>query len=185
MNFKLFGERVALEPVEQTYSGKVVLPQSAARVFDLGRVVAIGDGKVKDKTVPLRVKVGDTAVFQANMMVAHNCRHDFGPKSKFIFLLQQDLIAVLHGTEIKLERFQVVGHWVLLQPFDEVTGIIKTPDTATRPARYRAVQVGEDAPAELLDKEVIVEKTRVSKISIGDRELAFIHQANVMGVVED
>lgn len=183
ISFKVFGDRVALTSVEQTHTGTVVLPQSAAKIFDLGKVVAIGDGKLKDKTVKMHVQPGDVAVFQANAMVAHNCMHAFGGQ-RFLFLSQQDLIATLTGTEIKLDGFNVVGSWVLLELFGEADGLVVVPDAAKKPTRYRVLQAGQDVDKVSRGQEVVVEKTRVGKIALNGLDYGFVHDANILGVLE-
>ena len=53
-----------LEKETKTASG-IVLPDAAAEKPDMGKVIAVGNGKILEdgKTRPLDVKVGDTVLF--------------------------------------------------------------------------------------------------------------------------
>lgn len=67
MNIKPLGERVVLkvlESEEKTKSG-IVLPDTAKEKPQMGKVLAVGPGKLLDngEKVPLEVKVGDKVLF--------------------------------------------------------------------------------------------------------------------------
>lgn len=67
MNIKPLGERVVLkvlESEEKTKSG-IVLPDTAKEKPQMGKVLAVGSGKVLDngEKLPLEVKVGDQVLF--------------------------------------------------------------------------------------------------------------------------
>ena len=67
MNIKPLGERVVLkvlESEEKTKSG-IVLPDTAKEKPQMGKVLAVGPGKLLDngQKVPLEVKVGDKVLF--------------------------------------------------------------------------------------------------------------------------
>lgn len=63
------GDRVVLEraEAEETTAGGIVLPDSARDKPQRGRVVAIGDGHVKNDgtKTPLTVKEGDNVIFSS------------------------------------------------------------------------------------------------------------------------
>ncbi len=69
MNFKPLSNRIFIEPVtedKKTKSG-IVLPDTAEREKPmLGKVVAVGPGKLNDKgeRSPMSVKVGDKVLFK-------------------------------------------------------------------------------------------------------------------------
>ena len=61
------GDRVIIEILkaeEQTASG-IYLPESGREKPQIGKVVAVGDGKVSDdgKTLPMYIKVGDSVLY--------------------------------------------------------------------------------------------------------------------------
>lgn len=67
MNIKPLGERIVLkvlESEEKTKSG-IVLPDTAKEKPQMGKVLAVGSGKVLDngEKAPLEVKVGDQVLF--------------------------------------------------------------------------------------------------------------------------
>lgn len=67
MNIKPLGERIVikvLESEEKTKSG-IVLPDTAKEKPQMGKVLAVGTGRLLDngQTVPLEVKEGDTVLF--------------------------------------------------------------------------------------------------------------------------
>ncbi|HEY8463567.1 MAG TPA: co-chaperone GroES [Bacillota bacterium] len=67
MNIKPLGERVVvkvLESEEKTKSG-IVLPDTAKEKPQMGKVLAVGSGKLLDngQKVPLEVKVGEKVLF--------------------------------------------------------------------------------------------------------------------------
>jgi len=67
MNVRPLGERIVLkvlESEEKTKSG-IVLPDTAKEKPQMGKVLAVGPGRVLDngQKVPLEVKEGDTVLF--------------------------------------------------------------------------------------------------------------------------
>jgi chaperonin GroES len=67
LNIKPLGERIVLkvmESEERTKSG-IVLPDTAKEKPQMGKVLAVGQGKVLDngQRIPLDVKVGDQVLF--------------------------------------------------------------------------------------------------------------------------
>jgi len=67
MNIKPLGERIVLkvtESEEKTKSG-IVLPDTAKEKPQMGKVLAVGTGRVLEngERVPLEVKEGDTVLF--------------------------------------------------------------------------------------------------------------------------
>ena len=64
---KPLGNRVLLEPIEEEErtSGGILLPDTARKKPQEGKVVAVGPGKTLDdgKLVPMSVKVGDIVVY--------------------------------------------------------------------------------------------------------------------------
>ncbi|SET98264.1 co-chaperone GroES [Paenibacillus sp. NFR01] len=63
---KPLGERVLVQPIEQeqTTSFGIVLPDSSKEKPQEGKVIAVGNGAVKDGVhVALEVKVGDRVIF--------------------------------------------------------------------------------------------------------------------------
>jgi chaperonin GroES len=67
MNIKPLGERIVVKPLEseeKTKSG-IVLPDTAKEKPQMGKVLAVGSGKLLDngEKIALEVKVGDKVLF--------------------------------------------------------------------------------------------------------------------------
>jgi chaperonin GroES len=69
MNINPLDDRVVVEPMdaEEMTAGGIVLPDSAKDKPQRGKVVAVGDGHVRDdgQKVPLTVKEGDNVIFSS------------------------------------------------------------------------------------------------------------------------
>src|SRR6266853_66623 len=67
MNVRLLHDRIIVQRLEEGEQkiGGIIVPDTAKEKPQQGRVVAVGDGKVKDDGVrsPLDVKVGDLVLF--------------------------------------------------------------------------------------------------------------------------
>jgi chaperonin GroES len=65
--FKPLGDRVVVEPgpEEEVSSGGIVLPDTAKKKPQDGKVLAVGPGRLLDngKRVPVAVKEGDTVIY--------------------------------------------------------------------------------------------------------------------------
>ncbi|MBI3638453.1 co-chaperone GroES [Candidatus Wolfebacteria bacterium] len=69
MNFKPLSNRLFIEPIEEDKTTKsgIVLPETADKEKPIrGKIVAIGPGKLSDKSerIPMSVKVGDIVLFK-------------------------------------------------------------------------------------------------------------------------
>ncbi len=69
MNFKPLSNNVFIEPLKEEKATKsgIVLPDSAEKEKPmLGKVIAVGDGKLNEKgeRMPMSVKVGDKVLFK-------------------------------------------------------------------------------------------------------------------------
>ncbi len=64
---KPLGGRVLVQPCkgERKSSGGIILPDTAQKKPQEGKVIAVGDGKLSDtgEVIPIPVKVGDTVVY--------------------------------------------------------------------------------------------------------------------------
>ena len=67
MKIKPLADRVVIEPIEadEKTSGGIYLPDTAKEKPQMGKVVAVGTGKITDsgETVKLEVKVGDKVLY--------------------------------------------------------------------------------------------------------------------------
>jgi chaperonin GroES len=69
MNLKPLGDRIVVQRKEagEMTKGGIILPDTAKEKPQIGKVLAVGDGKIlKDgKVQPLQVKKGDTVLFSS------------------------------------------------------------------------------------------------------------------------
>jgi co-chaperonin GroES (HSP10) len=186
---KLRGELVAVTEATETFESSLALPQERNIAYNLGKAVAIGDGKLADRQAEMLVKPGDLLLFQMNGIQATNSLHLCDGQPIFI-LNQGDMIARLQSTTISLKSFEILGGWVLLEPFlDMKDNIIVIPDTAmtsqTELQKYRLLQQGSTAKLDAVaGQELVVERMRVHRIDIGGDTCGFIHSSCVHGVIE-
>lgn len=63
---RLLYDNVLLKPVVIEHSGGIIRPQNYDEKPEVGRVMAVGEGRIFDNgtIVPLKVKVGDRVLFQ-------------------------------------------------------------------------------------------------------------------------
>ena len=64
-SFRPLGDRVAVERIEETTSGGIIIPDTAKEKPVQGRIIAAGEGARDEngKRIPLEVKVGDIVLF--------------------------------------------------------------------------------------------------------------------------
>lgn len=95
MKIKPIGDRVLVqrEESEDKTAGGIVLPDSAKEKPQIGKVLAVGDGRVtKDgKRAPLQVKVGDRVYFTA--WAGDEFKSEKGDKQ--LLMREEDILCVV------------------------------------------------------------------------------------------
>ena len=94
INLKPLGSRLVVEPIEQeevTASG-IVLPETAKEKPQIGKIVAVGPGKILDsgKRAKMSVKKGDEVVYGKYM--GNEIEID---SQKYVILRESDLLGVV------------------------------------------------------------------------------------------
>jgi len=184
----LFGDRISIIPVDESFEGKIEMPQTREKVHDLGQVIAVGNGKVNgsDKLREIFVKEGDLVLFQTNAMMVFNATTVIEGKS-VLTLHQGDLIARLTSTVVKLENFNVIGKWILVEPFSPRTSVIVTPENAPSAMleeRFKVTQRGNAVRDEIkVGDELILERSRCNRFDLNGEKFAYISDDSVYGVV--
>lgn len=188
---KLFGERVALREVDETFDTNIAIPQSRNVEYQLGIVESIGDGKVRnsDRVMEFFVEPGDVLMYQMNAIQMVNALFVVDEKPYFV-LYQGDMIARLKTTTVTLETFEILGPWVLVRPFapKRDSGIL-IPDTVhgnlNELIHFKLVQKGQTAKIDAeVGQEVIIERTMVHEIKIGSEKFGFAQADRIYGVVD-
>lgn len=175
-NIRLFGFRVMVERVTER-AGSIIVPDIAqgSMLWQIGRVVSVGDGKVGDKVEEPLVEVGNLVYFQSNMAMAASQQYERN-KESYLNLHQGDLVARLNDNSVEYGHFEPLGRWILVEPFlREEESLLIMPDTATtcRAVYFRVAKFGSRVNLPLVKgQEVILNTGRVCPIFIKHLDLA-------------
>ena len=186
----LFGNRVALQLVEEEYPGLIVPASTMERVYVLSRVVAVGDQVTQD------IKVGDILFWQTNGIIQKQCRYDLNGVATFI-LMTGDMIARLKNRVVTREQFECIGDWCLLKRVTvQPSKLIVVPDEVVETnqettvkflleAKGETVDTWKDAPERALaiGAEVVVDRSRANPIKLGEDTYYYIHKNFVLGTI--
>jgi chaperonin GroES len=92
---KPLGDRVLIKRVEQeeTLKGGIILPNSAKKKEEIGKVVAVGPGKTLEdgKTLPMPVSVGATII-----MGKYSGQEVTIDDEEFVIVKADDIIAIIN-----------------------------------------------------------------------------------------
>lgn len=188
---KLFGARLMLEPVEEQLTGTIKAATNAAKVNELGKIVAVGDGWEKTPTgdlnqVDMKLAVGDIVMFQMPKAWIFACQVKLEGKL-YMTLKYGDVIAKLSDHVITTDTVKVTGSWLLLTPFDDKNpGVIIVPESSdfkSKSLRYRVAQHGHLVTGIPVGQEVILDRGRMTALAIGADTFFYIDLANVIGLV--
>lgn len=187
--FKLFGDRVLVEQVKAK-QGTIYVPENEYDLSRIGRVITTGDGTRPGRDpVDMLVKEGDLVYFQTNAVMQSNLMYDMGNEI-YMNLMQSEIIAKVDSNDITLDGFNVIGDWVLVQPFmkEDAESKIVLPE-ATKKALaifFRVVKKGGtvDIPIEKGD-EVILTQGRCQPIQIQRQDFGYVHKNEIHGIVEE
>lgn len=94
MNLKPLGDRIVVQRQEagEKTKGGIILPDTAKEKPQIGKVLAVGDGKIlKNGTVqPLQVKKGDTVLFSSYAGDEFKLGHE-----KVLLMREEDVLAIV------------------------------------------------------------------------------------------
>lgn len=180
---KLFGARVALDPVEEAYEGILVKAPTANSQHVMSRVIAKGDEVKPD------IQVGDILFWQTNALIQQHCAFMFNKKPVFI-LLVGDMIAKVKDRKVKLENFQCIGDWCLVRRITvQPSKLIVLPASAIdanedKYVKWVLEQKGNTVETDMgVGQEVIVDRTRANPIQLGEERFCYIHKNYIIGTV--
>lgn len=198
-DIRLFGFKVMVERVAEKTGSIIIVPDMAKNLlWQIGRVVVVGDGRQPDGKIeePL-VNTGDLVYFQTNAVIAAAQGYERGSEF-YLNLHQGDLLARLAANTINYDNFEPLGRWVLVEPFsDKNPGGILLPDTATEQVmRFRVAKLGSRVGLPIAPgQEVILNTGRVCPLGIPKLDLvtgeirakpfAYVDRDFVMGTVGD
>jgi co-chaperonin GroES (HSP10) len=188
----LLGENIAVAMVEEKMEGAILLPQNKYVRHEMGRVIAVGDGKYRqDPTittpVPDRaiwVQVGDIIMYQLGGPQINNAVYKVDGDIIRIFH-QGDAIAKLKTNKITMENILILGNYVMLR-VETQKGIIVIPDAAQQPENFKFYLEQKGAGVVLdiaIGEEVLPERGRCAPIDINGKTFVYTHQDFIRGVV--
>ena len=184
---KLFGQRIAITEVKEELEGSIILPETRAKSFYMGRVIAVGDGKEKDGTTKtIWVKIGDLVMFQ--LIGTQDAASQFVHGGTKVRILHQgDAIARLNSTKVSLDNFEILGDWVLAK-VDVNTGTsLVLPDSARQPDMFtfKVEQKGAGVEYDIQKgEEIYPERMRCNPVEIDRVAYAFCAKLDVYGVAK-
>ena len=94
MDLQPLSDHVCLEPQEEDESriGSIVIPDTAKEKPQIGKVIAVGPGKINDDGVrrPLTVKAGDRVIFAKYGGTDFELEHE-----EYLIVRESDILAVV------------------------------------------------------------------------------------------
>lgn len=178
-----------MRQVAEEYEGVLIVPNTIVRQYELGTVLQVGDGinRATGVAKPIPVAVGDTVWFQLNPAMAwHNTTKIDGQVVKHIHV--HDALAKITGTIVKIENFQILGSWVLLEAkVKDKIGSILLPSSASAEAaelKYIVAQTGSEVVGLPIGAEAIIDKKMAHIVDIGGRQFFYIDYPHVHGYIE-
>lgn len=193
MNIKLFGPRALLSQEKPSTRGALLVNPSES-IHSLARVCYVGDGNVRMpdgslKHVPPVVNVGDIVFFQTNAMLATGCTYEID-KTPYLNLLQDDLLARLPSNEVTVANMEMLGRWILIEPYIRQTGTIIMPATINYQEHLEQTfwklikkPTNCDLQAEL-GQEVLINAHRATPVQLGGKAYCYIDQNFILGAVQ-
>jgi co-chaperonin GroES (HSP10) len=184
----LLNEKIAVQEIREELQGSIALPEHRLIKHELGRVVAVGNGKYRTgENKTMWVKEGDIVLYQLGAPQQNNALFKIDGKPLKVFH-QGDVIARLSSPTVKMENFAIVGNWVLLSVEVE-QGVILVPE-AIAPSetfKFRLLQKGAgfDLPGVEIGDEVLPERGRCAPIEIDGKTYVFTLQDFIHGTVTD
>lgn len=166
-SYTAFGDRVILEPLVEQFETSIVIPETRSVSYMIGRALAVG------KKAEEAIKVGDIYMFQvamdprtgAPMVPTHGAADN-----QVLAQHWRDLIAVVSRTVINTETFNVVGHWILIEPEIRAnTSLIQVPETAQQDpstVKFKVAQIAMPYEGLEVGDEVIVDRSRCNPFSL-------------------
>lgn len=181
----LLGENIAVTMVEEQMEGEIILPQNKYVRHELGRVLAVGDGKYRTgENKSMWVAEGDIIMYQLGGPQVTNAAYKIDETPIRVFH-QGDAIAKLKTNKITMENIQILGNWVLLR-VETQKGLIVIPDQAQPPENFKFYleQKGEGVTLDIaLGEEVLPERGRCAPVEINNKTYVYTHQDYIRGVV--
>ena len=193
-NLKLLSEKVAVVEAKEELQGSIILPENRMIKFEIGKVIATGDGKYRDGvTRKIWVKPGDIVRYQLGGPQIENSKFKLrgGPVKIFH---QGDIIARLDPVPgkpdsviVNKDTFHIIGNWVLLEVKLE-QGVIIMPEkiAPSEDFKFVLVQKGEGVELPINVGDLIYpERGKCLPVEIEHVTYVYTHQDYLHGAVQE
>ena len=185
-NIKPIGERIAIINTEEAYEGKIALPESRTKSHVHGKCVAVGSGKYPDGTTKeIYTKVGDVYLYQIDG--AQQVNASFKIDNQLVLLLHQaDMICRLNDKTVSFDTIDMMGHWLLVEPYFEHKSEIIIPDTAKETQHelhhFKLAKKGPQADLDAnVGDEIFPARGRLTPLNIDGKTYCFIQDNFIYG----
>lgn len=184
MSIKLFGERIACDPVAEEFEGTILTLESPNQQYFLAEVKAVSEKASGSYAV------GDLVYFQTNAMMTFNNSIRVGEEFALV-VHPNDVLAKLKSKVIKLENYVTTGRWVLMraETIKEDSGII-LPDSMTAKdqnssyIRFYVEQKGSDcADLYQVGDEIAPQRGKANPVEISGDRYFYVHEDFIHGVI--
>ena len=184
------GDRVAVIGITEDNDTGIYLPEDRKIDYILGRVIAVGDGKLAGGIVrKMYLQEGQIVFMQADKMMIAQCGCQVDGV-RVLVIPQGDVLATLDATKITSETFHIAGPYVLCRvQIPEKIGAIFLPGGSTaegspgRP-RYFVEQTGPAVDLGLeIGQEVKLVVGRASPFQLAGKLMVYAAQMDVLATV--
>lgn len=183
---KLFNEKIAVKQAVEEIKGSIILPQNRVKKFEMGEVIAIGDGKYRDgKSQDMWVQPGDIVMYQLGGPQIENSKFKLDGTPIKVFH-QGDVIAKLSALTITKDTFHIVGNWILLEIEVEQGLIIVAKEHApAEEFKFVVRQIGQGVKLPIsVGQYVYLERGKCLPVEIDGVTYVYTHQDFIHGALE-
>ncbi len=183
------GERIAIVNTEVAYEGKITLPESAHKTHVHGKCIAVGSGKYPDGTTKeMYAKEGEVYLYQidGSQQVNATFKVDNHP---VLLLHQADMICRLNDQVVSFNTIDMMGHWLLVEPYFENKSEIIIPDSAKDTQHdlhhFKLAKKGPQADIKAnLGDEIFPARGRLTPLNLDGKIYCFIQDNFIYGHLE-
>lgn len=183
----LFNEKIAVKQVKEEMKGSIILPQNRVLKFEMGEVLATGDGTYRDGTKrDMWVKPGDIVMYQLGGPQIENSKFKLNGQPIKIFH-QGDVIARLTSLTITRDTFKIIGNWVLLEvEVDQGLIIVAKEHAPAEEFKFIVRQVGEGCQLPVkVGQQVYPERGKCLPVEIDGTTFVYTHQDFLHGALTE
>ncbi|MGV0949200.1 MAG: co-chaperone GroES [Azonexus sp.] len=176
-----------MKQVTEEREGSIILPENRVLKFEMGEVLATGDGTYRDGTKrEMWVKPGDVVLYQLGGPQIENSKFKLDGTPIKIFH-QGDVIARLTGKKINKETFQIIGNWVLLEVEVEQHLIIVPKQMApAEDFKFVVRQVGQGVNLPIkIGQYVYPERGKCLPVEVDGTTFVYTHQDFLHGALAE